>query len=233
MKYGDIRPDGSFAVRGVGFIYEFIALTGTLRVARATPGSAIFSFPVVKTYPPASYIKIFEKTTQIKALKFTNNASINLAGTLDDPKLAGILSVTATLSDFALCLSAGAHDKFSKTFTNNSGLRHFFLKNEPRGATDRYFAEAETRRGNKISVHSSNLHGVLSHAADKIIEDALAREFSHLNESMTQEVLNAAQKLAQLSLILNETFDPARKISKKAAAGMSISLALQKINLIQ
>ncbi len=224
VRFEETDSLGSFAALGIGFLYEYNARLKALQVSRA--GSCLplvfleFEGPLLKD--PSQIVLLLDKTTQVQALKFSNNITVNLAETLDDSKLPAMLERAFDITIYANELRSGRFTDFQEQFIEDHGFRRFEIRTTESGSgLPFYLGTAETQRRNTVSVRSSTVHGLALYLSDKIVEDIIAKEFAYSEDSGVQKLLNAASVLSTLSLVLNERFDPARKISSKASSLLS------------
>jgi hypothetical protein len=237
VQYGETDSYGSFTAQSSAFFYAYHAPLKRLEVARAggkTPPLLESSFDEITTEDPLAYIRNFEKAAQIKALKFSNNTTVNLASTLDDQRLGGILSIVSQIALYACCLQGEMFGRFEKFFLRDGELKYIRIKKITDDASGdiHYTAQAETSRRHLISSKSSTLHGALSYLADKIMHDLVAREYGHGGDDWVYRLLHISSTLSILSFVLNDGFDPARKITGKCENGFSLA-DIQKHSLFQ
>jgi hypothetical protein len=214
LKYQGTDNFGSFTARGTGFLYEYESRLKSLNISRAGGLQSLLQldFDGPLSTDPFRYVRLFEKTSQINALKFSNNATINIAETLDDTRLPAILQRISRVSLYAFDLETEKFDDFERNFVTDQELRRIEIKKvEGHAGMPFYLANAETLRRNHVSVRSSTLHGAASYLSDKIIQDVIAKEFGYTVDSKMHKLLATATALSTLSFALNDRFEPAKK----------------------
>jgi len=237
LQDGEKSPGGFFTMLGIGFLYEYNARTMTLNISRAGEKTPLLNmgFDAELSKDPARYIRLLDKTTQIKALKFSNNASINLAEILDDMKLPGILAASAQIAFYAYALWLEDFEKFQEMFVRHTSLKGIEIKKSAGYApkTSFYVVTAETRRNSKVSARSSTLHAALSFLSDKFMQDIIAKEFGSSSDAWLNSLLHISSILSNLSFVLNEGFDPARKMDDQSMTFCPLNELTEKTKLIQ
>ncbi len=233
VRFEETDSLGSFAALGIGFLYEYNARLKALQVSRA--GSSLplifLEFDGLLAKDPTEIVRIFDKTTQVKALKFSNNTTINLAETLDDSKLPSLLEHVLYITMVADTLRHEQFQDFEDRFAVKYGFKRMDIRRSEGHGTPFYLAAAETQKRNALAARSSTLHGLMTYMSDKIIEDVIAKEFAYNADSWVQKLLNAASILSTLSLVLNERFEPSRKMTGKASSLLSRLTAMSKIQV--
>ncbi len=231
MKYEETDRLGSFAALGIGFLYEYNAHLKALQISRA--GSCLplvfLEFEGLASREPTEFVRLFDKTTQINALKFSNNTTVNLAETLDDAKLPAILRRTFNVTFYAHDLKNEKFTNFQERFVNEHDLKRLdIVRADGTAGTPFYLATVETQRRNMAAVRSSTLHGLASYLSDRIVEDIIAKEFSYNADSWVHKLLNTASVLSTLSYVLNDRFEPSRKMGGTASSLLSRLSAINK-----
>ena len=231
MKYEETDRYGSFAALGIGFLYEYNATLKALQISRA--GSCLplvfLEFDGLASKDPIEFVRFFDKTTQIKALRFSNNTTVNLAETLDVSKLPAILKRIQNVTIYALQLKNERFTEFQTSMMLDHDLKRMeIVRADGTGGTPFYLATLETQRRNVAASRSSTLHGLASYLSDRIIEDIIAKEFSYNADSWVHKLLNTASALSTLSYVLNDRFEPSRKMGGKAPSLLSRLSAINK-----
>ena len=218
-------------------MYEYNARTTTLNISRAERNIPLLTmgFDASLSNDPIGYIRLLEKTTQIKAIKFSNNASVNLAEILDDMKLPGILAASAQFALYAYELRLGNFTKFQEMFARHTALKNIEIKklegHDPK--TRFYVVSAETKRNNLVSARSSTLHAALSYLADKFMQEIITKEFGSGSNAWLNSLLHISSILSNVAFVLNEGFDPSRKLSDETMAFGPPKQFEEKTTLIQ
>lgn len=220
MKYQETDKNGSFTALGTAFVFNFDAENKTLDVSRAGRNLTLFQRVILSDMfatDPLEYVQLYEKTSQIKALKYSNNGSTNLEKTLTDAMLMPILDTTAQISGYAFNLRKGAFTSFRKDFLDHQSHIRDTVIDETRtaGGAIFYAARLATKKGNAAASRSSTLHAAISYLSDKVIQDIIAREFSYNQHDGIYRLMATASILSTLSLTLNDRFDPKRRAKLK------------------
>ncbi len=237
MRYWESDYYGSFTARDTGFLYEYDARAKALCVSRAGGKSPLLCVAWNMRQPgdALEFVTLLGKTLSIKALQYSDNATINLAGTVDDLILSGLLEGSLQLARYALDLRSGKFELFQQAFLKDTDLKRIEIKKvsgyDP--ATAFYVADAETRRGNSASARSSSLHAAMNYLSDKFIRDIIPMEIGCGVESWGNSILHISSLLAMLSLILNDRFDPSRKIGRKGIPAHPALLKIHKNSILQ
>jgi hypothetical protein len=224
LKYQETDTHGSFTALGTGFLYEYSGRLKTLYISHAGSFEPLLQLGLdgLPAQDAFEYVRLFEKTTQIEALKFSNNATTNIARTLDDTRLPPILQSVFRLSLYAFYLEREQFDAFAQAFLADHELKRIEIrKMEGHASAPFYLANLETKRASFVSVRSSTLHGAMAYLSEKIMQDIISREFSYHVDSWVHKLLNTASVLSILSYVLNRRFDPARKPETSVSALLS------------
>lgn len=217
MKLKGTDTNGSFKAWGIGFLYIYDAKEKKLHILHAQserPFIAI-DFDDALSKRPDLYVRILEKTSQIKALVYSNNTTINLSETMDDKRLSAILMSAATLARYGYDLMEDNFSRFAETFGHDFSLRKIELhciaqKND---SSLPFAARLETRRSNEVKVQAATLPALLLALSDQIIRDIITLEFGYGEQSTAHLLLSMTSKLSELSFILNDRFSPEKKIA--------------------
>ena len=163
------------------------------------------------------------------------DASVNLAEILDDMKLPGILAASAQFALYAYELRLGNFTKFQEMFARHTALKNIEIKklegHDPK--TRFYVVSAETKRNNLVSARSSTLHAALSYLADKFMQEIITKEFGSGSNAWLNSLLHISSILSNLAFVLNEGFDPSRKLSDETMAFGPPKQFEEKTTLIQ
>lgn len=218
MKFKGTDNEGSFKAWGIGLGYDYDAKNKKLDIAHAgsvTPLLAVdFDDPMSKR--PDIFVRILEKTTQIKALVYSNNTTINLAETLDRQRLPPILQSAGMLARYGFDLEEENFLRFAELFARDFSLKsiglHKVASATSNGPEIHYDAQLETRLSNEVKVRATTLPALLLALSDQIIRDVITLEFGYGQQNTAHLLLSMTSKLSELSFILNDRFVPSRKI---------------------
>lgn len=216
MKHWETGAHGSFTAWGSGFLYNYKAETNTLKVHHCDRQRALASlkFDYRLARQPLAYVVSLDKTNQIHALMFSNNATLNLTETMDLTRIKVMVDATARLSRYAYDLSCGDLYRFTTAFAADFNLHHVeirhFAPNTASGNAAFYAATIQTQHHNAITVRGHNLVRLTGQMAERTLHDLITMETGHFYSNSAQNLLNMASKLALISQILDEDFVPAR-----------------------
>ena len=210
-------PYGSFTAEGTGLLYSFNARQKALAIYR-TGGKAPLHYQELSAAfasDAALYCQLFEKTSQLKALKYSDKKLIDLTLTLHDNRLHAILQRTAQISALSFLLKKEDFQTFTESISSVSSLRRLTIEKKPLNghSVHSFSVEADTKRGHIIHSRSLTLHGALSYLADSIIQNIIAREFGYGSHEGAQTLLDTSRLIMTLSFIINPGFDPIRKLN--------------------
>lgn len=218
MKHKETCAHGSFIAWGNGFRYDYEAQSNTLGIAQLgrQSGFAHLKFDHTIALDPLRYVFTFEKTNQIKALTYSNNATTDLGRTVPAERISAIVESTARISRYAYDLQKGRLEDFAARFCDDATLKSVKVRKflSRTGTNTYYTAKIQTRKNNAVSVHSCMLHAVMAGLAEKIIHDLLATEAGHRFERSAQKLMVVASELATLGRIMDENFVPHRFMSR-------------------
>lgn len=219
MKYQETNNNGSFTATGTAFLLEYEAITGCLTVscARSLQPLHRLSFEGASCEDARSYVRFFEKTAQIMALKYSDNGSVNLEYVFPEAMLLPVIKNIIQISTYALCLHKPDFVSFEHRFLDDHPhIRGFDVQTTrtPGGAIF-YACRLSTKKGRIAASRSSTLHAALSYLSDKIVQDILVREFTYNRDGGVHKLMGTAATLLSLSLILNERFEPKNKAKVK------------------
>ncbi|MGB0720217.1 MAG: hypothetical protein ACPGRX_07070, partial [Bdellovibrionales bacterium] len=203
--------------------YHYNARNWNLDILRRDKAKALarLDFDRSLSRDPLSYIASLEKATQIKALMYSNNTTINIAETLDSAKLSPILQSSAMLSRYAYDLRHGHYERFCEAFAEEYTLkgvkiREFVSKDKK---NDFYVARIQTIHDNSVCVRGCTLSAVMAALSERAIRDLITMEFGHKFEASAQNLLRASTRLSKLSWILDDNFSPTRQLCCPAPHG--------------
>lgn len=207
---------GSFKAWGSGFRYDYNNEQKALNVLHQDTERLLarFNFDRFLSKSPLAYTELLNKTAQINALMVSNNQTINLSETMPLPHLSSVLSSIGGLSRHAFDLKQMHIRRFCLRFAMEFDLHSvkikFFQPNDIENAF--FIARLQTQHGNGISVRACSMTGIMAAMSDKTLRDLITMEFGHRFERSAQSLLNVSSKLSSLSWILDEEFDPSKRI---------------------
>ena len=222
MKDRETCSQDSFETQGTGFRYSYDGYSNTLSVASLERQKvfAKLKFDHHLAMNPHAYVAALDKTNQIKALMYSNNATINLAETIDEPRVSSLIDITAQISRYAYDLLTHEYDSFSALFCADYNLKALKLRQIPAHGTGKpfYVAKIQTQHNNSISVQGCTLPVITEALSDKTLRDLITMEFGHYFGNSAQNLLNASSKLSIISRVLDEDFTPAKRLKSPLTA---------------
>ena len=218
MKYEKTCSQGSFIAWGTGFRFEYEAPDKLLGITPLDRKSAIakLRFDQRLAESPLAYVESLNKTNQIKALMYSNNATANLAETLDRKRIGSLIKSTARISRFAFDLRTKNFDRFSWVFCKDFDLESLAIKQvmSKRKHKAFFMARLQTRYNNCVCVRGRTLSALVARLSDKTLSDLITMEFGHSYNNSAHRLLNASSKLSTISRILDENFIPEHKLGR-------------------
>ncbi len=216
LRHREINSHGSFEAWGIGFHYEYDSDLKGLNIihARSTRPLSYMSFDKKLSKSPLEFVKLLEKTTQVKALIFSNNKTVDLSETLDDARMSALLPGSALLAQQSFCFKNEALHKSEKKFCKDYSLKNFKIKriSADDSCKSFYSGTLETQRCNSIYVRVTHLHDILNYFSEKIVSDLIARETGYNLQSSAHTLLKMSYRLSVLARIIDESFIPLKKI---------------------
>ena len=216
LKYRETGSRGSFEAWGMGFSYQYNPeeLVLDVRDSRKSKPLLYIDFDQPLSKNPFLYIETLEKTTQIKALMFSNNITNDLSEIFDDSRLVAILEEAARLGRYSFDLKQNKFYRFGHFFCEDLRLKRIQIKHisgiDPKDSF--YVAKLKTEHDNVVSSRACTLHGVMKDLSDKTLRDLITAEFGHQFDGSAHNLLTVSSKLATISHILDERFVPLQKI---------------------
>ena len=218
MKYVNTCSQGSFIAWGTGFRFEYEAPSRLLSITPLDRKRAIarLRFDKDLAEDPLAYVESLDKTNQIQALMYSNNATLNLAETLDRDRISGLIKSTARISRFAFDLHTKNFERFAWFFCKDFDLESFKIKKfvSKRKETAFYIGKLQTRYHNSVRVRACTLPRLVAALSDKTLTDLITMEFGHSYNNSAHTLLNASSKLSTISRILDENFIPENKVER-------------------
>lgn len=210
---------GSFEAWGTGFRYNYNNKKRALTVFHRNSERLLAQFKLDRLLSkhPLAYVELLEKACQINALMVSNNATVNLADTMELRYISPIIHSVGDLSRHAFDLQSLSLKRFGEMFSEEFDLKSVKIKLfEPKDDTPAFFiARMQTHHENGFCVRSCSLPGLMAAMSDRTVRDLITMEFGHRFEGSAHNLLNASSKLSSLSLILDDDFVPKQKISYK------------------
>jgi hypothetical protein len=197
---------------GIGFQYAYDPAVGILDIIDAKKAKPLIyvDFDRKLSRDTLAYVQFFEKATQINALIFSNNNTLDLSETFDDKRLVAILEDSAKLARYALDLKRRKFKKFCEDFCQEYELHTMEIKRIGGRVpgTAFYTAMIRTKNLNEISVRSPSVSRIMTMLSDKTMQDLLTVEFGHHLGTSAHTLLTASSKLSALGRILDSEFNP-------------------------
>lgn len=221
MKYEETCSQGSFVFWGTGFRYQYEAEKALLRITAQDEDRAVAQIKLdgQLAKDPLAYVRSFNKTNEIKALMYSNNATINLAETMDTARIGGLIESTARISRCAFDLNTLNFERFSRVICRDFDLKSLKVKqfNSREGDRDLFLARIQTKYNNSVCVRACTLAGLTAALSDRTLRDLITMEFGHSYNNSAHGLLKVSSKLSTISCILDENFIPERKLERYKA----------------
>lgn len=212
MDYRVLDEVGSFKVWGMGFHFEYDALSGVINIFNAHTSHPITYIESKKfiRQNPFDFVALLDKTLQILSLNYSNNTYLDLTEVLDSNKLLPILQNAVAISENALRLKHHKRKDFMKSFMRqNPGTNLIIKKMKPTVGTLAFYATSfRTHSGQDVRARGFLLHHALSELADCIVRDIITENFLQSAETDAQFYLKISSDIFVLSCILNRRFIP-------------------------
>jgi hypothetical protein len=212
---------------GVGFQYEYHPDAGILDIKDAKKEKPLIyvDFDRSLSKETLAYVNFFEKATQINALMFSNNMTIDLSETFDDARLVAILEDSAKMARYALDIKRRKFKEFSRNFCDEYDLHSLEIKKiagfNPQAAF--YSAQLMTRHLNMTSVRGPSLSKIMAKLSESTVQDLVTAEFGHYLGGAAHNLLNVSSKFSAIGRILDSEFCPARIVSQMQQRRNSLS----------
>lgn len=220
MRIRETDAYGSFNAWGIGLSYEYDSHTQKLSIIHARRYKPILDIDMSlqAAEKPMDFIKFLDKATQIHALMLSNNRTIDVTEILGIRKLSSYIENTLVTATMALLLSLQEYANFEEIFCDRYNFRALKISCTKSWSPDNrlFNVELETFKGNKIAGQAFYLYSALFSLSKTTVSDLMIMEMNnnlHANEQM-HALLTASSKLSTLSLILNEGFEPRRRITR-------------------
>lgn len=221
MSGRKIFAQDSFELLGSGFHYIYDHHENRLNIecSKRLQKFATLTFDHKRIQNPRAFVSALDKTNQIKALIYSNNATVNLAETMEEPeKIASLLQTALKTSGYTYDLMHQQYDHFSEDFCAAFGLKSLRLKKYQSTAENRayYAAKLQTQHNNAISVQGCSLPVLTQALADKTLRDLISMEFGHSFGNSAQNLMNVASKLSIIGRVLDKDFFPEKRLRKQS-----------------
>ena len=221
MKLEGQKSGSGFKAWGKGFIYEYNAPRRELFITHALKGQLLVALPVDRRLSRRvhEYVRLLEKTTQIKALIFSNNNTVDLSQTFDNDKLIILLQSSAALAGYAFDLTFEKYRHFERNFCAQFGLLSLKIRKiESYGMEDDFYAgKLETLRKLTVDARHKSLNTTILSLSERILHDLIARELTLPSQSAAYSLLKISSELATIAHVINHDFDPMTKIIHEKA----------------
>ncbi len=218
MKYEETCAQGSFTVRGTGFRFNYDADDQLLHITSFDKKRALARLKLDQylAKDPLAYVESFDKTNQIKALMYSNNATINLAETMDYERINSLIKITARISRCAFDLQTKNFKRFSRVFCKDFDLKNVKIKKFTSSyqSNELYLARIQTHYNNSVCVRACTLTGLTAALSDRTLRDLITMEFGHNYSNSAHSLLQVSSKLTTISHILDPSFIPEHKLKR-------------------
>jgi hypothetical protein len=217
MKYEETCTKGSFSVWGSGFRFDYKAQSKLLNIVPLHEKRILvhlqFDEHLAKT--PLAYIEILEKTNQINALMYSNNATLNLAEIMEGARIASLIETSVDISRRAYDLKTMNFERFADHFRHYSDLKNVNIKKFTcsRQENEFYLARIQTHRDNSVCVRACTLSGLTAALSERMLHDLIAMELGRYNNN-ARHLLHVSTKLSTISRIVDENFIPQHKLAQ-------------------
>ncbi|GJL84551.1 MAG: hypothetical protein DHS20C02_03260 [Micavibrio sp.] len=216
LLHQETDPQGSFTAWGTGFYYQYDACTNKLSVIQTEGDAHLMNVALDGFSSDAlAYAAHLEKTTQIKALMFSDCTTIDLTKTFDTQKITAIVRSAAIFAGYALDLERHHFRRFSRGFRQSCSLGEVYINSlyQEDPNTEFFKGFVKTKQGNAVCADGSSLTNILADLSDKIVQDLIAMEFGENHRRTAHKLLGASFKLSTTSRILDKNFIPCHKLA--------------------
>ncbi len=219
MKCKEINNDGSFIAWGIGFHYKYDAKHRILDVTSARNSRPLTHIVLDDdlSESPFRFVLLLEKATQIQALMLSNNATIDLSENFEDERLIAIFISCMNLARFSYNLSRHDFQTFEKNFCEDMPLKSLRIQRiECRDPLQSFYsATLETETSKEMVKRAHSLGRLAIKISEGIIHDLISAEYGYRFKNTADALLSVSSKLSIISLIINDAFLPAQKLSPK------------------
>ena len=213
MEYRE-TSQGAFIATGIGFDYHYHTHNRVLDIIRREKSKTLahLSFDESLAKDPLSYVAFLEKATQLKALMFSNNQTVDLASIISSTQMPAMLKSASMTSRYAFDLKKMRLKRFCDVFSVEHGLKSIKIKKFITQNNTFFIARIQTHHDNGVVVRGCTLAGLTAALSDKTIRDLITMEFGHRYEGSAHNLLRVSTRLAALSCLLDDAYLPSDKI---------------------
>jgi hypothetical protein len=219
LKHQETDNRGSFEACGIGLNYIYDANSKVLDIidARGNKPLIYIDFDTHLSKNSLEFVRLFEKTTQIRAIMLSNNQTIDLSETLDESRLCAILTTVASTARYCFDIESQKFKRFAKYFCNEYQVRSIEIGKiagyDPESAY--FYSRLTTQHSNTAEARAASIPALLSSLSEHVIQDLLTKEFGYNLQAGAHSLLRVSHKLSVISCILNDSFVPANKLVER------------------
>ncbi|MCK6418921.1 MAG: hypothetical protein L6Q57_08330 [Alphaproteobacteria bacterium] len=232
MELEEADSRGCFKAHGKGFVYAVDPAARFVSIALRRDQSPLLTLSIDRRIASRAgdFLKFLERCTQIKALVFSNNHTIDLSETFDNDKLKILLQATANLALYTFDLYHGKYRSFERRFCRQFGILSFSIRKITGKdmEDDFYVARLETLRKSGVDCRQTTLYSALISLSEKILHDLIVRELSMPTQGAAYSLLKISAEVATIAQALNPEFIPAQKVITEKTRLQRISNANEK-----
>ena len=212
LDYRETDSRGSFVSWGAGFHYRYSpdALILDVLDAKSEKPLLYIDFDQYTARDPRAYLENLEKITQIKALMFSGNATIDLSESFDHPRLIAILENCARIARYSFDLQTNKFHRFSHYFCKDQMIDRVQIKKisslDPSASF--YVAKLKTLNAKSVTTRACTVPTILRNLSEQVIRELITGEFSYPFQNSSHNLLNLSSILSILSRVLDENFIP-------------------------
>lgn len=213
MDHKYLNEKGSFKAWGIGLHYEFDADSNILDVIDGRLSRPIIYIDVDQVNDDAilEYVTTIDRISQLYALNFSNQSSIDITEILGPQRLKPIMNNIATTALHAVYLHAGKFSSFNQSM--NTDLMHHKLLirkiKASRSSASFYSACLKTSYGITIpKIQDRSLHKVLAEMSAEISTSMIADHIISAADMHLNTSIKIASELSLLSATLNPDLKP-------------------------
>ena len=210
------NSESAATIWGIGLCYEYDEVSGRISIIHGRHYQPItdIHLDIDEAITPKDFIRFIERTTTIQALLLSNNATCDITEIMPVERLKPYLEHVTDLAWMAALLDYMHYDAFAATICAEFQLQALVITNLNKGVSSNAFyrVSLKTQRENVISCEGFHVRNGLSMLSQKIISDLLVLETGNNFQADAQRLLKLSSDLSMLSLVLDESFIPRRKI---------------------
>jgi hypothetical protein len=229
LKFTETGSRGSFVSAGTGFHYHYNPDTLILDIldARSNRPLLFIDFDQYTAKDPRAYVESLEKTTQIKALMFSNNGTTDLSESFDDTLLFAILENCARIARYSFDLRTSRFHRFSHYFCKDQFIDRVQIKKitsrDPSASF--YVAKLKTLTAKTVNTRACTIPTVMRNLSEQVIRELITAEFTHPFQNPAHNLLNLSSILSMLGRVLDDSFVPAQYLHKTTAQNTPLQRA--------